>query len=640
MAKTKIEVELLIKGEDRIPEAEKKLGSLKSQLKELKTLLASGALTGKEFDEAAKRAGHLQDQIGDVSQRVKNLASDSKRLDGFVSLAQGIVGGFAAVQGITALVGDENKELEKTMVKLQGSMTALAGIQAVVNTLNKESALSTNLFSSAWGKLNNVMKASIIGAIIAAVLLLVSYWDDIKGMISGVDAETSKLAESTNKDFEASKKKTEELGSQDNILKLQGLSEKEILRSKIKQTEETIKAGIKAIEAKKAELTAQIESERRNKEILKGILDYVSIPLTLLLKTVDQVGKAFGKNFGLQEKFTESIANLIFDPEETKKKGEEELAALDKSLLDLKDKTAGYKLQIKAIDKKDSDDRAAAKKTEDDKNEQKNKENNDKLKAYADEQKKILEDANKIIAEENLTAREKELKALDDLYKEKIALAEDGSVQEKALIDALRIQKAELTKKYDEEDIAANKVTNDAITAEAKKADDDRIKSYVESVQAKEAIAQSSFDILSNIGELALGQQFKQTAAGKTLAIAQIAIDTALAISALVRNSEANPLNAPTSGLAGIAQFAGGIARITANIVSAKSILSGGGIKGSGGGGGGGSQTQSSNPPPITGFTRGTDASGNPITKVVVLEKDITNSQNRVARIRTNAELL
>jgi len=362
--------------------------------------------------------------------------------------------------------------------------------------------------------------------------------------------------------------------------------------------------------------------------------------LTLILKTVDQVGKAFGKNFGLQEKFTESIANLIFDPEETKKKGEEELAALDKSLTDLKDKQAGFQLQIKAIDKKGADDRATAKKTEDEKNEQKNKENNDKLKAYADEQAKILDEANKIIAEQNLTAREKEYKNIDDSYKDKLALVEDGSAQEQALREAWYIQRQELSTKFNEEDIAANKVTTDKIAADKKAADEKATQSALENAQARQSIAQSSFDILSNIGELALGQQFKQTAAGKTLAIAQIAIDTALAISALVKNSEANPLNAPTSGLAGIAQFAGGIARITANVVKAKSILSGGGVGSSGGGNAGGGGQQNSNPPPITGFTRGVDAQGNQITKVVVLEKDITNSQNRVARIRTNAELI
>ena len=597
MAKTKIEVDLVVKGGDSVGQVEGKVVSLKQQLKNLKAELASGNLTGAAFDEAAKKAGNLQDQIGDVSQRVKNLASDSKRLDGFVSLAQGIVGGFAAVQGITALVGDENKELEKTMVKLQGSMTALAGIQAVVNTLNKESALSTNLFSSAWGKLNNVMKASIIGAIVAAVLLLVTYWDDIKGLISGVSAETSKLAESTNKDFEASKKKTEELGSQDNILKLQGLSEKEILRSKIKQTEETIKAGIKAIEAKKAELTAQIESERRNKEILKGILDYVSIPLTLILKTVDQVGKAFGKNFGLQEKFTESIANLIFDPEETKKKGEEELAALDKSLLDLKDKTAGYKLQIKAIDNQAAADTKKTNADQDAENEKYDKLSRDRQKKKADDDQKAKDEKEK--EDEELAA-----------YKLKLA----------------------------EEQIAAEKALDDKAKADKKLADEKANEDYANNMAARESITKGSYEILNSLGEIAMGQQFKQTAIGKTLALAQIATDTAVAISS-AGVAAAKATAATGNPLSGVAVYVTTVAGILANVLRAKAILSGGGASGGSGGGGGG-QTQSSSPPPIKGFTQGVDAQGNAITKVVVLEKDITNSQNRVARIRTNAELI
>ncbi len=145
MAKTKIEVDLQLKDGDSVGQVEGKVVSLKQQLKNLKAELASGNLTGKEFDQAAAKAGELQDRIGDVSQRVKNLASDSQKLDGFVSLTQGIVGGFAAVQGITALVGDENEDLQKTMVKLQAAMSALAGIQAVANTLNKDSAALTAL---------------------------------------------------------------------------------------------------------------------------------------------------------------------------------------------------------------------------------------------------------------------------------------------------------------------------------------------------------------------------------------------------------------------------------------------------------------------------------------------------------------
>ena len=119
MAKTKIEVDLIIKGGESVEQVENKTKSLKSQLKEIKALLASGTLDSQTFNKLAIEAGNLQDRIADVSQRVKNLASDSQKLDTLISATQGIVGGFAAVQGITALVSEENEDLQKTMIKLQ-----------------------------------------------------------------------------------------------------------------------------------------------------------------------------------------------------------------------------------------------------------------------------------------------------------------------------------------------------------------------------------------------------------------------------------------------------------------------------------------------------------------------------------------
>ena len=44
MAKTKIEVDLVIKGGESVEQVENKTKSLKAQLKEIKTLLASGYL--------------------------------------------------------------------------------------------------------------------------------------------------------------------------------------------------------------------------------------------------------------------------------------------------------------------------------------------------------------------------------------------------------------------------------------------------------------------------------------------------------------------------------------------------------------------------------------------------------------------
>lgn len=60
----------------------------------------------------------------------------------------------------------------------------------------------------------------------------------------------------------------------------------------------------------------------------------------------------------------------------------------------------------------------------------------------------------------------------------------------------------------------------------------------------------------------------------KGATLAQVAADTASAIASLTKASEANPLNAVTAGGAGIAQFLTGFARITANMVKAKQVLS------------------------------------------------------------------
>ena len=85
MAKTKIEVDLVIKGGESVEQVENKTKSLKTQLKEIKTLLASGTLDSQTFNKLSIEAGQLQDRIADVSQRVKNLASDSKNLDTLIS---------------------------------------------------------------------------------------------------------------------------------------------------------------------------------------------------------------------------------------------------------------------------------------------------------------------------------------------------------------------------------------------------------------------------------------------------------------------------------------------------------------------------------------------------------------------------
>ena len=91
--------------------------------------------------------------------------------------------------------------------------------------------------------------------------------------------------------------------------------------------------------------------------------------------------------------------------------------------------------------------------------------------------------------------------------------------------------------------------------------------------ELKYQIAENTTNGLISLGQIFINDSKKLEKFNKAMALVQIGIDTAQAISALTKNSEANPLNAVTGGIAGIAQFASGIARILANIAKAKQLL-------------------------------------------------------------------
>jgi hypothetical protein len=582
MAKTKIEVDLVIKGGESVEQVENKTKSLKAQLKEIKALLASGTLDNQTFNKLSREAGELQDRIGDVSARVKNLASDSKRLDALMSAAQGLVGGFAAVQGVAALLGDENEDLQKSMVKLQGAMSALAGIQAVANTLNKESALSTNLsgkanifnsiqlgvssaahyvYATAVGTSTGLTKAfriallaTGVGAIIVGIIALASAMDSF--------GDSTK---ETNEKLERLKKIREDLNAQ---------AEKEY-----ELRDANRKAASDGTLALKRELDLLIAKGASEKEIYEASK-----------KLKEQERKDINDQIG-------SLGDSIKRTQELKD-NENEMNILDES----------YKKGIR--DKAEADNKKAQEKRD------------------ADAKKR---------QEEKKAASEKEMSDL-------MAALEEENAAEERQNERVRIQgekeMAELMAQLEaevkaEQDAADRKVELDKQAALQSLQDKKDIEN------AKIAIVNDSYLALNALGELALGQQFKNTNAGKALALAQIATDTAVAFMSGLRIAQQGAAaTGPAAPFTMPVFYASQIAAILGAANKAKSILGGGGStsapSGSGGGGGG---SISSQPPRMDKFESNRPAM-NPNQRVYVLEKDITDSQGRVAKIRHNATLI
>lgn len=589
--------------------ADKATQSLKSQLREAQAEVAElsdkfGA-TSKEAIEAAKRAAELKDAIGDAKALTDAFNPDAKfnALSG--SLA-GVASGFSAVEGSLALAGVESENLQETMVRLQATMALSQGLQGLgesIDSFKQMGAVAKNALSG----IRTGIAATGIGVLLIAVGALVAYWDDIKEAVNGVSSEQEALNIKTQANLDAEQKKLDTIGSQDNVLKLQGKSEKDILKIKIAQTDQVIKATENQIAQNDITAKAQIAAAQRNKDILKGILDFLSIPFQAVLKTIDSIGAAVGEDFGLSKGFSSLLdkgASLIFDPVAETKKAEETRQASLKAIEKLKNDRAGMQLSIQAIDKQANTDATA-----------KRKEANDAAIKLEQEKADALERIRQGEIDTQAERRAEELRQIQEQYRLLIAEAEKYGQDTTALKEAQRTKEKELTDKFAAEDAEKKLAEDEKLKADAqKKLDDEKLiadkkieiaKSEAEQKAALQMLA------LNTAGEgvaLIKGLFEKSKGVQKAAMIAESAIGIGKMI---IANNSANiaalatPQAVATSGAAAIPTIAFnnistgiGIAANIAATAKALSSLGGGGAPSGGGGAVGGSPT----PPPAPQF--------------------------------------
>ena len=329
-------------------------GSLKKQFREavaeVQQLAAEFGETSQQVAEASKRAAALKDRIEDVNDAIKSFKGEGAFLATGKALSS-VASGFSAVEGAIGLVGVESEKLQETMLRVQSAMAlaqGLEGLEDAGRAFKQLGAVAVNALKGIKGAL----AATGIGLFVVALGTIVAYWDDIKEAVSGVSEEQAKLNATADANLATQEAKYSSLVSQENILKLQGKSEREILQMKL----DGIQAVIKEAEAKlieqEATKKAQVAAAKRNRDILEGMIKFLTAPLQLMLKTVDAVGSALGKDFGLQKGFNKGIASLVFDPKEVREEADKSIQETKNKLAALKNEAAGYQLAVKDLNKK------------------------------------------------------------------------------------------------------------------------------------------------------------------------------------------------------------------------------------------------------------------------------------------------
>lgn len=636
IAKTTIQIET--------SEGAKSMRQLKEEFKQAQRSLEGLTVGTKEYSSQLKKLGTVKNEMEDLNKSIEAFRPD-KKLQAFIGVGRGLAAGFEAATAAAALFGAESESVEKSLLKVQSAM-ALANAVQEVSELGESFELLDKVLKSAVG-------ATGIGLLVVAIGTISAYWDEIKAAMSGVSTEMEDQLELSGQRVIHDKESLIALDKSENILKLQGKSQKQILEMKIEAIKKTLEDSRAQLQLQRNVATAQIETAERNKKITQGILTFISTPIVLLLEGVDLLIKglvkvgAMDKELNLSEKFTGGVAGLLFDPEETKKKSDETIKQMEQGILELENQQAGYKLSLKQMDEKAASDKSALMQKQAD--EQKkllegmyNKEaeylrakqqleEQYRKQAEAEEAaaRKVSEDAKKNLDNINIQRLQQDHASADEIYQAKKELLDRQHAEDQVKyadnLDKLR----EIDAKYqlDLKNIEKEKTENHKKEAEER----NRIRQTELNVATN--IVSSLGSIMQIVGEQGKGMVNFQ----KGLAVTQIAIDTAKAISSGIAASAGVPFPANLFSITTT------IATVLANIAKAKQILQSAGgapslnIPGATGGGGGGSVR----PPQINSPSNTSTLLDNlnnkppqqPVIKTYVTETDITATQKHISRI-------
>ncbi len=131
MADKTIQLDILFNTAD----AATNVRDLKTALKDLKSAALSVDEGSEAFDKITQKAGQLNDKITRVNDNIRantgNAVENATR--GLTNLASVGAGAFSAIQGAATLFGNESKDLQKTLVKLNAAVALTSGLKSLAD---------------------------------------------------------------------------------------------------------------------------------------------------------------------------------------------------------------------------------------------------------------------------------------------------------------------------------------------------------------------------------------------------------------------------------------------------------------------------------------------------------------------------
>jgi hypothetical protein len=614
---------------------EQSVGSLKSQLRQAQADVAilseKFGVTSVEAANAAKRAAELKDRIADAKNLTDAFNPDAK-FRALTSSLAGVAGGFAAVQGAQTLFGNQSKEVEQTLLKVQAAMALSQGLQTIGESVDsfkqlaavaKSYTIVQKLVTAGQWLWNAAIMANPIGALVAGIVALiaagvalVNYFKESSAAAArntaAVDAN-KKALESQSKTLERNsnelqKKQANELA----MAKASGASAESIRALELKLVDEKI-AYEKSARAvafntyeKNKNYLATLKASGADEELIKKQQETTNKSILDYNKQNQNVQKAFDERRDIQRRHQVEILQAQTNHNKEVEDKNKQAATKAKE-----DAETSRKKALEDKKKRDEEDIKAIQ---------------DLNKSQADAEKRRQDDAQKII-DELAQKQESPTQKLQREFEEKKAILEaagqstfDLEMQHLSDLENLDAEGKAKKKKSDEENAAAE------------------VELAKKTAAAKQALFAKTSETLSKGADL-LG---KNTAAGKAMAAAAALINTYQGITAELATKTVTPFEIGLK-IANVAIIAATGFKAVQDIVS---------VQIPGGGGGGGGSAPSGSAPSMTApsFNTVGSSSTNQLAQTIgqqtqtpqrsyVVSSDVSTAQALDRNIITNASI-
>tara|TARA_R100001460_G_scaffold61476_6_gene101558 strand:- start:1115 stop:2767 length:1653 start_codon:yes stop_codon:yes gene_type:complete len=312
----------------------KTLGQLEDELGQINEELKQVDRNSDAFKELAQKSQALTSEIEKTNNAIAGLKLEDKlqAADGAIKV---FGGSLQTVVGTLGALGIESEVFGEFEKKAASAIAVGMGIKDVsegfgqFTMVMKKSGIAAKIFGST---VNKALIATGIGAFIVSLGLIVAYWDDITQAIGGASKETRDFLTDQEAVTEETIAQLDLLNQQDNILKLQGLSEEDILNKKIAQTDEILLQLQLQKRAAKEVADEQIKNTARVMGIFTGM-------------GATGPGGLIGKLLGYSP---EGIAEIA-------QKSQEQLDLIDEQIIQIENTRAGYILRKQALTAEDDE---------------------------------------------------------------------------------------------------------------------------------------------------------------------------------------------------------------------------------------------------------------------------------------------